>query len=84
MSKASENEKKYNDALQLQSRSFIIKKKWISAKVINGKPSICHQEFEELGFVDLHYEYEPGLKYPCKEGCYCHMSYAKYVFEFHV
>lgn len=56
-----------------------VRKSWMSSGRENVRPS--HQEYEDMGIVDLDYEYNTGLKYPqdpecelAEEVCNCHCT----------
>jgi hypothetical protein len=65
------NQKSYKDALQTSKELGIpFKKIWTGAlHFIDKKPSYCHLDYEALGYVDMDYEYSPGLKFPCDPDC---------------
>lgn len=78
----------YNGYLKMsREEGLIIKKLWSTSVWMEGKiPMICerHLPYEKLGFIDLSYEYAPGLKFlydpDCKDEkekiyCRCNMYY---------
>jgi hypothetical protein len=83
-----ENKKEFKEQLWLvEKEGFKIKKMWTtSVWYENKKPKICekHLPYEKLEYVNLDYEYKPGLKFPfdpdCKDpeefnNCRCWMAY---------
>ena len=73
------NKASFESAMSLYSD---IKKEWMTS----GLPGVrdSHKAYEELGAVDINYEYAPGLKFPgdpdCKDpneldGCLCTIVY---------
>lgn len=55
-----------------KKEGIIIKKMWMTSVWFEThKPKICekHLPYEKLGYVDLNYEYAPGLKFPFDPDC---------------
>lgn len=55
-----------------RDEGLIIKKLWGTSVWMEGSiPMICerHLPYEKLGYVDLSYEYAPGLKFPYDPDC---------------
>lgn len=60
-------------------------KKWLSAKCICKRDELidCYKQYEELGFVQLDFEYSKGVLYPSLEIChYCiAQCYCRIIFK---
>ena len=67
-----ESHRSYKEALKISKElGTPFKKIWIGTYMLDdeGKPFICHRHYEELGYVDMDYEYSPGLKFPHDPDC---------------
>lgn len=66
-----ENMRSFNDALQTaQDSGLTFQKIWIMTVYYDhGVPKVCHPQYEQLGYVNMEYDYAPGLKFPCDPNC---------------
>ena len=66
-----ENKRSFNDALQTaRDIGLPFQKIWImSVYYVHGIPKVCHPKYEQLEYVNMDYEYAPGLKFPCDPDC---------------
>jgi hypothetical protein len=58
------NKRSYENAL---STGLDIKKGWLTSGLPDTRES--HLRYEKLGFVDMKFEYAPGLKFPGDPDC---------------
>jgi hypothetical protein len=74
---AANNKASFESALDVEG----VKKVWMTT---SDNPRDSHKRYQELGPVDMNYEYAPGLKFPgdpnCKDpdetyGCHCVIIY---------